>query len=71
MKPWGIGGDDESVKFTGSFDAFVNAGVHSSTKTYIEPSNSDWIKPKYKTFLSRKIISNRIKNELWNQFQFN
>lgn len=55
MKPCGMGGVDEFFKSTGSADAFVNAGVHSSTNTYIEPSNSDCIRPKYNTLRSKVI----------------
>ena len=44
----------------GGFDEFVlsksllivNAGVHSNTNTYIDPSNNDCTKPSNKTFLS-------------------
>ena len=28
------------------------AGVHSSTKVYMAPSNSDWIKPRQRTLRS-------------------
>lgn len=36
--------------------AFVKAGVHSNTKTYILPSNSDWIRPKNKIFRSKFFV---------------
>lgn len=39
MKPCGIGGFDESDLSISCL--IVNAGVHSNTKTYIEPSNND------------------------------
>lgn len=44
MNPWGIGGLDESPFI--ALESMVNAGVHSNTNTYMEPSKSDWIRPK-------------------------
>ena len=32
----------------------VNAGVHSNTNEYIEPSNKDWINPRQNTLGSEK-----------------
>lgn len=41
MKPCGMTGEDESDRSKTPSAAFDNAGVHSSTKTYMEPSNID------------------------------
>lgn len=45
-----MGGLEELV--LSASEEIVRAGVHSNTKTYIEPSNSDCKRPSNKIFLS-------------------
>ena len=54
-----MGGFDESLIL--AFESIVKAGVHSNTNTYIDPSNSECIKHKSRTFRSIKILIQNIK----------
>ncbi len=54
--PCGIGGFLLSVLLIADlFNAWVNAGVHSSTNTYIDASNKAWTIPRRKIFRSIKL----------------
>ena len=45
IRPWGM-----------SSDSTESAGVHISTKAYIDPSNSAWMTPSEQTRQSEKIV---------------